>query len=40
MPTLLLGVLVLLLILWALNVFARADPQTVLRFAKASGGIP
>jgi hypothetical protein len=38
MPTLLLGVLVLLLILWALNVFARADPQTVLRFAKVSGG--
>ena len=38
MPTLLLGVLVLLLILWALNAFARADPQTVLRFAKVSGG--
>src|SRR5262249_2089660 len=38
MPTLLLGVLVLLLILWALNVFARANPQAVLRFAKVSGG--
>jgi hypothetical protein len=38
MPTLLLGILVLLLILWALNVFARANPQTVLRFAKVSGG--
>src|SRR5215831_5675600 len=38
MPTLLIGVLVLLLILWAMNAFARADPRTVLRFAKASGG--
>jgi DnaJ domain len=38
MPTLLLGVLVLLLILWALNAFARADPQAVVRFAKVSGG--
>jgi len=38
MPTLLLGVLVLLLILWALNAFSRADPQTVLRVAKVSGG--
>ena len=38
MPTLLLGILVLLLILWAMNVFARADPRTVVRFAKVSGG--
>src|SRR5215467_16281502 len=38
MPTLLLGVLVLLLILWAMNAFARADPRTVVRFAKVSGG--
>jgi DnaJ domain len=38
MPTLLLGVLVLLLILWAMNAFARADPRAVLRFAKVSGG--
>ena len=38
MPTLLLGILVLLLILWAMNAFARADPRTVVRFAKVSGG--
>jgi hypothetical protein len=38
MPTVLLGILVLLLILWAMNAFARADPRTVLRFAKVSGG--
>ena len=38
MPTLLIGVLVLLLILWAMNAFARADPRTVVRFAKVSGG--
>jgi hypothetical protein len=38
MPTLLLGVLVLLLILWAMNAFARADPRAVVRFAKVSGG--
>jgi hypothetical protein len=38
MPTLLLGILVLLLILWAINAFARADPQTIVRFAKVSGG--
>jgi hypothetical protein len=38
MPTILLGILALLLILWALNAFARTDPQTVLRFAKVSGG--
>jgi len=38
MPTLLLGILVLLLILWAMNAFARADPRAVVRFAKVSGG--
>ncbi|HEV3184595.1 MAG TPA: DnaJ domain-containing protein [Xanthobacteraceae bacterium] len=38
MPTILLGILALLLILWALNAFARTDPHTVLRFAKVSGG--
>src|SRR5215471_4891534 len=38
MPTVLLGILVLLLILWAMNAFARADPRTVVRFAKVSGG--
>src|SRR5690349_10307249 len=31
MPTLLIGILVLLLILWAMNAFARADPRAVLR---------
>ena len=38
MPTILLGILVLLLILWAMHAFARADPRTVVRFAKVSGG--
>src|SRR6202045_155860 len=38
MPTILIGILVLLLILWAMNAFARADPRTVVRFAKVSGG--
>ena len=38
MPTILLGILALLLILWALNAFARTDPRTVVRFAKVSGG--
>jgi hypothetical protein len=38
MPTILLGILALLLILWALNAFARADPHQVVRFAKVSGG--
>jgi len=38
MPTVLLGILALLILLWALNAFARTDPRTVLRFAKASGG--
>jgi len=38
MPTILLGILALLLLLWALNAFARTDPQTILRFAKVSGG--
>ncbi len=38
MPTILIGVLVLLLVLWALNAFARTDPRTVVRFARTSGG--
>jgi hypothetical protein len=38
MPTVLLGILILLLVLWAINAFARADPRTVVRFAKVSGG--
>jgi hypothetical protein len=38
MPTVLLGIVVLLLVLWALNAFARTDPRTVVRFAKVSGG--
>jgi hypothetical protein len=37
MPTVLLGILALLLVLWALNAFARTDPRTVVRFAKMSG---
>jgi hypothetical protein len=38
MPTVLLGIVALLLVLWALNAFARTDPRTVVRVAKASGG--
>jgi DnaJ domain len=39
MPVLLLGVLALVLALWALNVISKVDPRTGARVAKVSGGI-
>ncbi len=39
MPVLLLGVLALVLALWALNVVSKVDPRTGARVAKVSGGI-
>src|SRR5690349_22838004 len=39
MPVLLLGVLALVLGLWALNVISKVDPRTGARVVKASGGI-
>jgi DnaJ domain len=38
MPTLILGALVLVLALWALNVFAKADAQKVVQVLRISGG--
>jgi hypothetical protein len=39
MPTLLLGVLALILILWLLNSFARGNPQVLAAVMKTAGGI-
>jgi hypothetical protein len=39
MPTLIIGVLVLVLALWALSVLAKSDPRKVARGAKAAGGV-
>ncbi len=39
MPVLLLGILALVLALWALNVISKVDPHTGARVAKAGGGI-
>jgi DnaJ-domain-containing protein 1 len=39
MPVLLLGVLALVLALWALNVISKVDPRTGARVAKVSGGL-
>src|SRR2546422_250812 len=38
MPALLLGVVVLVLLLWALHAFAKADPHVTARVLKLSGG--
>src|SRR5262245_39448622 len=38
MPTILIGIVALVLVLWALNAFTRADPKAVLRWAKGSVG--
>jgi len=38
MPTLIIGLGALLVVLWLLSAFAKADPRTVVRFAKTSGG--
>jgi hypothetical protein len=39
MPALILGVLVLILLLWALNVFAKSDPHVAARVLKSAGGV-
>lgn len=39
MPALLLGLVVLILALWALRAFAKSDPHTVARVLRVSGGI-
>ena len=39
MPTLLLGVLALILILWLLNSFARSNPQVIAAALKTGGGV-
>jgi hypothetical protein len=39
MPTLILGILALVLILWLLNSFVRTDPRTVAAVGKTAGGI-
>jgi hypothetical protein len=39
MPTLIFGVVVLVLILWALNVIAKADPKVAARVTKVGGGL-
>jgi DnaJ domain len=39
MPTLIFGVVVLVLILWALNVIAKVDPKVAVRVTKVGGGL-
>ena len=39
MPALFFGVLVLVLVLWGLNGFTKANPKTVMRVMRPSGGI-
>ena len=39
MPTALLGIAVLVLLLWALNTFTKADPHLAARVVKTAGGI-
>jgi hypothetical protein len=39
MPTLLVGILVLLLLLWAVKSFAKADPKQVAKLVKGVGGL-
>ena len=39
MPTIIFGVLVLVLALWALNVISKADPKIAARVMKAGGGL-
>ncbi len=39
MPTLIIGLLVLLLALWALGKFSKSDPRIVARVLKAGGGL-
>jgi DnaJ-like protein len=39
MPTLLLGIVILILVLWGLHVLARADPKRVARILRTTGGV-
>jgi hypothetical protein len=39
MPTLILGIVILVLLLWGLHVVARADPKRVARILRTTGGI-
>ena len=39
MPTLLLGLVVVILLLWAIKAFAKADPRQLARTLKATGGV-
>jgi hypothetical protein len=39
MPTLILGVLVLVLALWAMNAYAKADPKQLAKVLRIAGGI-
>jgi hypothetical protein len=39
MPTLIIGVVILVLLLWALHVLARADPKRVARTLRTTGGV-
>ena len=39
MPTVILGLLALVLVLWALNVLAKSDPKLVARVLKGGGGV-
>jgi hypothetical protein len=39
MPTLLIGLLILLLLLWALKSFSKADPKQLVRVVKTLGGV-
>src|SRR5437870_3340192 len=39
MPAALIGIAVLVLLLWALNFFAKADPRLLIRSVRIGGGI-
>lgn len=39
MPTIIFGILVLVLVLWGLNAYSKADPKTLARVLRPAGGI-
>ena len=39
MPALIFGILVLVLVLWALNAYSKADPKMLAKLLPAAGGI-
>jgi hypothetical protein len=39
MPAIVFGILVLVLVLWGLNTYAKADPKTLARVLRPAGGI-